>query len=78
MNDILYALVCAIFKITKFLYPIIPIAAQKLLDQIGCGSSLNLDAKENIPNVLKINEPENLFSKIDTSDMSKFDVFASD
>ena len=74
MQDILYVLLEAIYKITKFLYPVIPLAAEKLLGQMDIVPNLNLDAFEKMPKVVRVEQPEILFQKIDQSAM-QFDVF---
>ncbi len=78
MQDILYILIEAIYKITKYFYPVIPTAPSKMQQlNINC-DKLTLDLNDKLPDDLRINEPESIFPKIDTSDMGKFDVFAKD
>ena len=78
MQDVLYVLVQALFRITKFLYPIIPAAAEKMLSQINIPYTLTLDAFEEVPDIIRINEPETLFPKIDASQIGSLDVYAKD
>lgn len=69
MQDVLYLLLFSIMKITKFFAPVIPIAAEKIMEQID-------DSKVGILAVNLSEEP--LFPRIDSSKMSEFDVFAND
>lgn len=78
MQDILFILLEQIYKITKFFYPFIPIAAEKLLNQINVPYELKLISGEKIPDNVTINEPEALFPKIDVTEIGNFDVFAKD
>ena len=78
MQDILFILLQAIYKITKFFYPVIPAAAEKLLKQINVPYELILDHLEKLPDSVTINEPESLFPKIDSNDLGHFDVFEKD
>jgi methionyl-tRNA synthetase len=78
MQDVLFILLEQIFKITKFLYPVIPIAAENLLKQLNIPYELKIVEKEGIPDLITINVPETLFPKIAISEMDKFDVFAKD
>ncbi len=70
MQDILYVLMSCIIKITKFLSPVIPIAAEKILTQIDCSD----DSIIRIQNLDK----EPIFPKIDTENIKEFDVYAQD
>lgn len=76
MQDILFILTEQIYKITKFFYPIIPIAAEKVLNQINVPYELKFISGEKIPDTVTINNPEVLFPKIDSAEMEKFDVFS--
>lgn len=76
MQDILFILTEQIFKITKFFYPVIPIAAEKVLKQIGVPYELKFISNEKIPNSLTINESEVLFPKIDSTALENFDVYS--
>ena len=76
MQDILFILLEQIFKITKFFYPIIPVTAEKLLSQLGVPYELKFIEGEKLPDSVKINSPEVLFPKIDTTEIEKLDVFA--
>jgi methionyl-tRNA synthetase len=78
MQNILFILLEQIFKITKFFYPIIPIAAKKVLTQINAPYELKIVFGEKIPDIVTINEPETLFPKIETTELEKLDVFAND
>ena len=75
MQDVLFVLIQAIYRITKFLYPVIPGAAEKLLKQINIPYELSLDPFEEVPDIITINEPETLFPKIDVQNLGTFDVF---
>ena len=74
MEDVLYITLDQIYNITKALYPVIPIAAEKVFKTIGM--DINNVNKE-LPDTVNINIPEVLFPRIDTKDISKFDVYAS-
>ena len=76
MQDILFILLEQIFKITKFFYPVIPMAAEKLLTQTGIPYELKFIKNEKIPDSVTIGEPEALFPKIDTSEIEKLDVYS--
>ena len=71
MQDVLYITLEQICNITRALYPVIPRAAEKVFKSIG------IDCNKELPETVVINHPEVLFPRIDTKDMSKFDVYAS-
>lgn len=76
MNTVLFILLEQIYKVTKFLYPVIPNAAESILKQMNIPYELTLDLKEGIPDTVTINNSEIVFQKIDITDLSKFDVYA--
>ena len=78
MQDILFILLEQIFKITKYLYPVIPIGAEKMLTQIGAPYEFVLKEEEHFPDEVLINDPEAVFPKIDVSQKENFDVFEKD
>jgi methionyl-tRNA synthetase len=78
MQGILFILVEQIYKITKLLFPIIPIASEKVLKQINPSYILNLDIMENVPDSVTISQVEALFPKISIEEIENFDVFAND
>ena len=78
MQDILFILLEQIFKITKYLYPVIPIGAEKMLTQIGAPYEFVLKEEEHFPDEVLINDPEAVFPKIDVSQKESFDVFEKD
>ncbi len=78
MQDILYNLVEQIYLITKYFYPVIPCTAEKLLKQLGIPYELEIFENDSIPDEVQINNPQVLFSKIDTSDLTRYDVFAKE
>lgn len=75
MQDILYILTEQIYKITKYFYPVIPIAAEKVLKQLNITYKLNFE-NLTLPDNLKIKDSEVLFPRIDLSEIEKFDVYA--
>lgn len=75
MQDILYILTEQIYRITKYLYPVIPNAAEKALNQLNINYELNFD-NMNLADSLEINDPEALFPKVDLKDIKTFDVYA--
>ncbi|MDR0942218.1 MAG: methionine--tRNA ligase [Holosporales bacterium] len=77
MQDVLFILVEQIYKITKLLFPVIPIAAEKVLKQINPRYELKLVEGEKIPDDVIISEFEPLFPKIDVK-AENFDVFAKE
>lgn len=78
MQDILFILLEQIFKITKYLYPVIPLGAEEILKQIGAPFELRFEENERIPDEVSIGDPKVVFPKIDASNMESFDVFAKD
>ena len=76
MQDILYILIEQIYMITKYLYPVIPSAAERLLKQTGIPYELKFN-EEKIPDNITINDPETLFPKIDTTELDKMDVYSN-
>ena len=61
-----------IFKISKSLYPVIPDAIEKLTKQLN----ITIYDQE-LPKTIELNDIEPLFPRIDSSDLSKFDVYAA-
>ncbi|MDR1289133.1 MAG: methionine--tRNA ligase [Holosporales bacterium] len=78
MNAVLFVLLEQIYKITKFFTPVIPISANKILRQMNISQSPAILVKERIPMKVEILDPEIVFERIDTSDLSRFDVYAND
>ncbi|GHT88268.1 methionine--tRNA ligase [Alphaproteobacteria bacterium] len=78
MQDILFILVEQIYAITKYFWPVIPLAAEKILQQINVPYSLPLSCQDEFPNVVHVNQPEPAFMRIDVSDLGKFDVYSKD
>jgi methionyl-tRNA synthetase len=76
MQDILFILTEQIYKITKFFYPVIPIAAEKVLKQINSWHELKFVENERIQDIVTIVNPEVLFPRIDIAEIEKFDVYA--
>jgi methionyl-tRNA synthetase len=74
-QNVLFVLVEQIYKITKYLYPVIPIAAEKVLRQINAPYELRLDEDDNFVESVTVGELEPVFPKIETEDLNKFDVF---
>lgn len=74
MQDILFILAEQIFKITKCLYPVIPIAAEKLLNQIGIPYELKFSPGEKIVDKIMLGDIIPLFPKIE--DTSNLDVYS--
>lgn len=74
MQDILFILTEQIFKITKCLYPVIPITAEKLLNQIGFPYELKFIPREQIAGKITLGDIAPLFPKIE--DASNLDVYA--
>jgi methionyl-tRNA synthetase len=77
-QDVLFVLIEQIYKITKYLYPIVPIASEKVLRQINVPYELRLDIDDGFADVAIIGELEPVFPKIETEDLSRFDVFEKD
>lgn len=77
MQDILFILVEQIYKITKMLYPVIPIAAEKILKHINPTYELKIEDDEKLQDSVDIGELEMLFPKIDAKD-GGLDVFTDD
>lgn len=77
MEDVLYITLEQIYNITKALYPVMPISTERVLRSIGIEikSEINIDRK--LPDTINIQTPEVLFPRIDTKDISKFDVYAN-
>lgn len=69
MQDVLYIMLDAIIKITKFFAPVIPIAAERIMSQLD-------NSEDGILKVSLSEEP--LFPRIDTSKIDGFDVYAKD
>jgi methionyl-tRNA synthetase len=74
MQDVLFTLVEQIYKISKLLYPVIPIAAEKVLKQINANYELKLVDEEKLQDDINIGDFETLFPKIATEDIESFDV----
>ncbi len=69
MRDVLYLLLDAIIKITRYFSPVIPIASEKVMEQID-------DSELGVLRVSLSEEP--LFPKIDFLKIGEFDVFEND
>ena len=78
MESILYVALERIYKITKMLYPVIPIAAKKFMEVIGISTEIQLHNNEELPNIIQIYNPEVLFPKIDVRNLGELNVFASE
>jgi methionyl-tRNA synthetase len=78
MNAVLFVLLEQVYKITKFLAPVIPISSEKILKQINIPYTPAILPKERIPRKVEIHSPEIVFEKIDVSDLTQFDVYAND
>ncbi|MBQ7524663.1 MAG: class I tRNA ligase family protein, partial [Alphaproteobacteria bacterium] len=74
MQDILFTLVEQIYRITKFFYPVIPIAAEKVLKVITPKYQLTLVDDGQIANTINIGDFDVLFQKIDPSEIDTRDV----
>ncbi|MDR1488548.1 MAG: methionine--tRNA ligase [Holosporales bacterium] len=69
MQDVLYILLEAIIKITKFFDPVTPIAASKILHQID----------NSVRDKITVNSvDESVFPRIDVTKINEFDVYAKD
>jgi methionyl-tRNA synthetase len=77
MQNILFILVKQIYRITKFLFPVIPIASEKVLKQINPSWTMDLNATEDIPEKVTISRVEVLFPKINNEETGNFDVFTN-
>ncbi|MDR2459055.1 MAG: class I tRNA ligase family protein, partial [Holosporales bacterium] len=77
MEEILFFLVEQIYKITRALYPVIPICAEKVFNQLGISMSDATDPHVVAPDKFHIGEIETLFPRIDQSS-DNFDVFSDD
>ena len=71
LRTVLSVALTQIFKINKALYPVIPQATEKFAKQLN----VNINIEE-LPDQITVNKPEVLFPKIDTTDLSKFDVYS--
>jgi methionyl-tRNA synthetase len=78
MNAVLFLLLEQIYKITKFLSPVIPISAEEILRQMNIPHTPAILVRERIPMKVEVLDPEIVFEKIDALDLSRFDVYAND
>ena len=77
MQDILFILVEQIYKITKFLYPVIPSAAEKLLKQIEMNYDLKFLENDRLPDTIKLGQIEPLFPRINEKDIDKCSLYSN-
>jgi methionyl-tRNA synthetase len=78
MNAVLFTLLEQVYKLTKYMAPVTPIAADKILEQMNIPHTMAILHRERIPERVEIKDPEIVFEKIDGSDLSKFDVYTND
>jgi methionyl-tRNA synthetase len=75
MNDVLFISLEQIYRITKYLYPVIPDSSAKFLAQIGVSDDESICIEDELPDSVTVDNPSALFQKIDASDIGRFDVY---
>ena len=78
MQDVLFILTATIYKITKYLYPVIPQATALLMNQLHMSCDMQLSDAEALPETIHIDSVTPLFPKIDAKNIDSQDVCAKD
>ena len=78
MQDVLFILTATIYKITKYLYPVIPQATTLLMNQLHMSCDMQLSDAEALPKTIHIDSVTPLFPKIDAKKIKRQDVCAKD
>ncbi|MDR1609330.1 MAG: methionine--tRNA ligase [Holosporales bacterium] len=77
MEEALFWMVEQIYKITRLFYPVIPICAEKVFNQLGIAMNDAMSLSGAVPDEFHIREIETLFPRIDQFS-DDFDVFSDD